>query len=160
MSALTLPAPSNLRVPRGTQTTLVESDVFNICERVKEISPSLYIFAIDPPQQKGDRTYRYAVCEHCADGVERLVIRVEELDARLIDNLRYMLAVPMSERLDRLEAQEREADEKRKEDQLSEMYERIGRPMLTDLEKCGFITRPVSYPKSGAVGGRGSKRRS
>jgi len=57
--------------------------------------------------------------------------------------------MPLAERLAKLEKDEYKIEADRKEAQLDDLYERVGRPMWTQLEHDGFIQRGVSYPKVG-----------
>lgn len=147
--------PSNLEVPYGYSDVHVDGDLYNICERVKEISPDLFII----PLPEGSGPWRFSIGERCKDGVERLVFHTRELDGRVVDELRRIMAMPLNERLRKLEQEEHQFDADERERQLDELYETVGRPMWTELEKCGFIQRGVSYPKSGATGGKGSLKR-
>jgi hypothetical protein len=142
--------PNNVRAYRGA---LVTSDVFHIAERVREIDPALYVHVLDPPVHFDGRVYHFAICELGPDRVERLVFRAEELDSRILKKLEYIRAVPFEKRF--AEAEKWEAAElaKRKDDELTALYERMGRPMWTQLEHDGFIQRPVSYPKRGVKPG-------
>lgn len=149
MSSLALPKPDNLRVPDHGRAHLVEADVYHICDRIKELDPNLYVYLLDPPVCFGERTYRYSVTEFCADRVERLVRRYEELDARVIENLEYMLRVPFEHRLQAAEATEAQNDAARKEQDFERLYEQVGAPMRRDLERCGFASRNTSYAKRG-----------
>jgi hypothetical protein len=156
-SALTLPSgtrPSNLHLPEGMTATFIDADMYDICERVKEISPRLAIVLLEH-----DSKYAYAIIENCVDGVERLVFKVQQLDGRVIDKLRKIMALPLEHRIIELEKEHERILADYKEQQLEDMYDRIGRPMWTDLERCGFIQRPVSYPKAGVAGGKGSRKR-
>lgn len=156
-SALTLPGgvrPTNLHLPEGMSAVFVDSDMFDICERVKEISPRLYIILLTD-----DKNYAYTIMEHCVDGVDRLVFKRRQLDARVLAELRQIMSVPLEERVKRLEKEHEKILADYHESQLDDMYEQIGRPMWTDLERCGFIQRPVSYPKTGVTGGKGSLKR-
>lgn len=116
--------------------------MFNICERIKEIDPSLAIIQLDD----GDRC-SYAVMERCADGVERLVSKHKELDQRIIDKMMELRAIPFEQRFTAIEAQVDREEEEQKERDFEELYERLGGPMLSELEKTGFIDRATSYPK-------------
>lgn len=148
MSSLALPIPDNLRIPDGRgRTHLVESDVYNICERMREIDRSLFLWVLDPPITFAGMTYNFSVTELCEDGQMRLVKRFEELDARILKDLEYMLHVPFEQRIKVAEKIEEEHAAASKAQQLDELYERIGRPMLTQLEHDGFSQRSVSYPK-------------
>ena len=155
MTDLLLHKPTNLVLGDTMKATYVDGDMFNICERIKEISPDLYIVLLEK-----DDKFAYAVMEHCVDGVERLVFKVKELDARVCDKLRYLLAMPLAERVAEIEKQEYRLEADRREQEQEELYERFGRPMWTELERTGFIRRGVSYPKRGAAGGKGSAKKS
>lgn len=140
--------PSNLHFADTVNVKHLDGDVLGICERVKEISPRLSIVVAD----RGD-DYAFIVMEHCDDGVERLVCRAKELDGRLITKLQKMLANPVTaKRILELEEEERRLEKEVQEETLNELYERMGRPMLTELDKCAFIDgRPISYPKKGVA---------
>jgi hypothetical protein len=138
--------PSNMIVPQELRGVHVEGDVFNICTRIREISERLYII----PLVNDLHGHRYCVVERCEDGVDRTVVKVYELDDRLIRHLARMMSMPLSERLAELDRNERRLEAQERENQLDDLYERLGRPMWTELERCGFIdSRPVSYPKRG-----------
>lgn len=137
--------PSNMIVPPELRGVHVEGDVYDICARIREISAKLYVI----PLLNDPNGHRYVIVEKCADGVDRTVVKVHELDQRVVAHLQKLMAQPLSERLAEIERTERRLEAQEKENQLDDLYERIGRPMWTDLERCGFITRPVSYPKRG-----------
>lgn len=138
--------PSNLVLPEGTAVTEVESDLYNICDRVKGISPRLSIILADSGEK-----YAFIVMEHCADGVERLVFKVRELDGRVVKRLEQLMAMPLAARYEELEKQAYRLEQEEHENQMEELYERLGRPMWTQLEHDGFIQRGVSYPKTGVA---------
>jgi hypothetical protein len=136
--------PSNLILPPELRGLSVEGDVYNICERIKEISPALFIQGFTNPE------YPYVIVEKCIDGIERVVLKAKELDGRVIAHLQKLMAKPLSERVREIEINERKLEAEQKEAQLDELYERLGRPMWTQLEHDGFIeSRPVSFPKKG-----------
>lgn len=151
MSEILLGRPSNLHVPMGTRVDYVDSDTFNICNRLREISRDLYLVVL-----QGDEQHMFSVVESCPDGWEREVKRYPQLDARILREMQMFEALPLQSRVDFIDKQHKRLDAERKENELEDLYERVGAPMWGDLERCGFIQRPVSYPKSGAVGGRGS----
>lgn len=132
---------------RGRYDRHVDGDVYNISERIAEIDPSLWIDPLDPPVTIGDQTWNWAITELCADGVERLVFRTAELDARILEHVQYLLHVPFEHRFAEAEAREVKIEAERKENELNELYENIGGPMRIDLERCGFADRPESYAK-------------
>ncbi len=150
MSSIVVPgtaAPSNLHLSPDVQACVVESDMYDICERIKEISPRLYI--IDLRDDK--HNHKYAVMEDCKDGQQRLVARYAELDARILENLRYMAKVPLAERVRILEKENEDFERASREANFEELYERLGGPMYNQLEHDGFVQRPKSYPKVGVA---------
>jgi hypothetical protein len=102
---LITPTPSNIRIAHTKkQQAMVDSDLYNIAERVKEIDPRLIIIFHDREE------YPFVVMEQCADGETRYVKRYQELDSRILDDLRHMLSVPFMDRVrvaDELEAKRR-----------------------------------------------------
>lgn len=136
--------PSNLHLPEGTNVREIDSDVYNICTQLKGISNRLFVVLLE-----GDDQYSFAVMEHCIDDVDRLVFRVKELDQRVVRKLYKLMELSLSDRMDQLEKDEYRMQQEQKELELDELYERFGRPMLSQLEHDGFTQRPVSYPKRG-----------
>lgn len=159
-ATLTLPngtRPSNLHLSAEMRHAYVDGDLYNICERIKEIDPRLYIVDLHKSDQ-----FVYAIMEgECQDGFDHVIFKVRELDDRVLKRLRYLMALPLKVRLAIAEKEEHVFAEQAREAEMEELYERIGRPMWTDMDKCGFIPggRGVSYPKSGHTGGKGSLRR-
>lgn len=148
-----LHCPTNLSLPPGTGIAYVDADMYDICERVKEISPDIKIVAYDNDGSK----YTHGICEDTPSKLA-LIFKVGPacpdtpvLDGRVISKLRRLLAVPLDERLKLIEKEEAKYEADCKENELEELYETMGRPMWTQLEHDGFITRPVSYPKVGVA---------
>ena len=98
MSVL-VPRPESLRVRGKAVPKLVESDVYNICNRIKQIDPSLFVV-----WQEG-QAKPWIVVEQCADGEQRMVERYEELDARILEDLQRMLRIPYGERFKKITAE-------------------------------------------------------
>jgi hypothetical protein len=152
MPSLVLPdvaRPTNLVVSAGSRGRVLTSDVYDICHRVAELDDALYIVELD---HDDPRPYRYIVMERCADGVDRMALRVKagELDGRVIEKLRYQLGVPFRDRVAKLEREGQEWEAKHREEESDRLYESIGGEFHRELERCGFISaRPVSYPKKG-----------
>ena len=101
MSLSVIGTPSNMRIAGAPNAKLrvVESDVYNVCARIKEIDPRLEVVLHE------DHPEPWVVMEHCTDGVTRMVKRFPQLDASILDDLRYMLHVPFEERRRVVEAQ-------------------------------------------------------
>lgn len=96
MSTLEIPfVPDNVMLPRNTvgKMTVVNSDVFNISARVKEISPRLRIVLQD------GHDLPWVVMEDCDDGNVRMVRRYERLDADILTDLQRMLNTPFEVRM-------------------------------------------------------------
>jgi hypothetical protein len=146
-------APSNLALPNDTRTRMIGSDMFDICKRIADVSPNLYVVVHEKPDGS---LLHYSIMEKCADGVQRLALNVgpgksiDALDGRVIERLKYMLHVPLSKRLDAIEKMEDKDKADEKERSLEELYEKIGRRMHWQLEHDGFIdSRGISAPKKG-----------
>jgi hypothetical protein len=156
MSDLYVPAglnTSNLHLnPEHTRASVVTSDMYNICDRLREISPRLYLLELTQQTAEGEK-FGYALMEHCIDGVDRLVFRVtrDGLDGRVLAKVRYAMGLDLHERIAYCD-RERDAEEAhQREAAAEELYERMGGPMWTEMERTGFIQRPVSYAKGGAT---------
>lgn len=147
--------PSNLHLPERMNYMQVDTDLYGICEEMKKIDPNLYVLVLDDGTK-----YGFAIMEHCKDGVERLVFKVRELDQRVLKKLADIMSVPLRVRIRQLERANHRFEEQERERDLEELYERMGRPMWTQLEHDGFVQRGVSYPKRGVTGGRGSAKKS
>lgn len=145
MSDLILP---NTGAVRGRFGAFVTSDVFHISERLQEVDKRLFVEAFDEPIEWHGRTYNFAIVEYVPEKQEtELVMRVEHLDARVIDRVERMRRIPFAARFAAAEAAEAKWAEEDKQRQLDELYENMGGNMLIQLDRCGFIDRPVSYAK-------------
>lgn len=157
-SGLIYHVPHNLSLPPGVTAAFCDGDMYNICARVREISPFLSVVVLDGQEDK----FTHIITEEGPDGVERMVFRVgpaaqiKELDGRVIHKLQELFTLDFQKRIEVLDAENEKFEREYKEQQREEMYERVGAPMWTELERCGFIQRPVSYPKTGVTGGKGS----
>lgn len=138
--------PTNLRLRESVQVRYVDSDMFDICKRIKEIDERLFIIDLE----EGD-SHSYAIMETATDGTEMLVTRVKELDERVLEKLRYYAAVPLDHRIRLFDAEAARDRETWLDDQMEELYERMGRPMWTQMEHDGFSQRGVSYAKRGVA---------
>lgn len=119
--------PQNL-VHNGRNMTVVESDVYNICERIrKEISPDIVVRLREGHEKP------WVLLELCRDGEERYISSYEALDQRVIDDLRYMLAVPFAERLAAEERKIEAANAERSKGMSDESFERFAWEMQRSL---------------------------
>lgn len=149
MSSITLPercAPTNLRLREDVRVRMVDSDMYDICSRIKEIDSNLFIIDLEDDDEK----HCYAIMETAIDGTEMLVMRVHALDERVLTRLRQLASVSLQERVQQAERDHFRFEQAEKEREFNELYERVGRPMWTQLEHDGFIQRGVSFPKKGA----------
>lgn len=122
---------------------MVEGDLYNICERIREIDPSLSIIMLVDDASN----CQYAVMEKCSDGVERLVSKHQVLDQRILNKMLELKHIPFEERFAAIERQIDIEEEERREAESEEFYEKMGGPMYTELARTGFIDRNTSYPK-------------
>lgn len=125
---------------------MVDSDLYNICERIKEVSNRLFIVEADD-----NASHSFVIMEHCDDGVDRMVYKTDELDDRVIKKCQYMLGVPFDQRMKKLEEDNAKWEAEQRENELEMLYEKLGRPMWTQLDHDGFIDggRGVSFAKRG-----------
>lgn len=146
----TLSAPSNLSIPEEVHAEVIDSDVYNICNRIKEEvegGERLKIILM----VHGDK-HSWTIMETGDDGVEYIVFKVgpgyaiDALDDRVIKRLRYILHKPLPQRVRELELEEEAYKAEHMEQELEELYDKMGGEFWRDLEKCGFIQRGVSYP--------------
>lgn len=135
MSKLILPRPENVRGRFGSYVT---GDMYDIALRLQELDKRLVVQAYEPPVTQFGRTYNFAIVEVGQDGVERLVMRVQELDARVIERCERMLRIPFAQRFEAAEKENEKWEEEQKQKQLDELYEKMGGNMRIQLERCGF----------------------
>lgn len=140
--------PTNLHLnPNTDKVRLVTSDMYHICERIREISPALYILELERETEEG-RKYGFAIMEHCVDGVDRLVIRCskDKLDKRQLDRLGYIMSLDLHARLEVLDVERERWEAEQHDNELEKLYEQMGGQMHRDLARNGFIdTFPTSY---------------
>lgn len=138
MGEILLPRPDNVRGQFGSYVT---HDVYHIAERLEElargVNAHLHIESIDPPIEQFGRTYHFAIVEDTQVGPQ-LVMRVKELDARVITACERMLHIPFEKRFQEAEAECERWEAEEKERQLDELYENMGGNMRIMLERCGF----------------------
>lgn len=154
--------PSNIRLPEGSRATHVESDLYAISERLRELDGDLFLAMLETPSGE----VGWAVCETDRQGTEALIFRVgpgceiDELDGRVIKKLNYLRSVPLKERIARLE---KEIDRERAAahaDKIDGMYESFGGDLYDALFRCGFVhdQRPESVRKLNATAKRAGRR--
>ena len=137
--------PSNLHFGDDVHVRMIDSDMYNICDRLREINPNLSVVAA----MRGDEIL-YNIMESCPDGVERRIFKAKELDARVLKHIERIMGIPFEHRFEEACKEIDRYEAAQKEEQLDELYERLGRPMWTQLEHDGFIDgRNVSYAKRG-----------
>lgn len=142
-------APSNLHLRASVKTRYVDGDMFDICERLAEISTRLYIVELAEGSDAN-----YIVMENCDDGVQRAVLPkgVRELDARVLEQIRYLMHVPFEHRLAAVEAENAKYEADHHENILDTMYDKMGGEFRRQLWHDGFIEhRDISYPKLGVA---------
>ena len=136
-------------LPIITKARLVTSDIYMICERVKEISERLYLVELEQTSAEGQK-FGFAVMEQCLDGVDRVVCRATKdgLDGRLLEKLRRIMAVDLHTRIAIVERERESWEKAQAEEAADDLWNNVGGPMWIELEKNGFIdSRGVSYRK-------------
>jgi hypothetical protein len=152
--------PTNLHLREGDRARLVSNDLYHIAERIREISPNLYILELDQDSAEG-RKFGLAIMEHSTDGVDRLVFRVAlgDLDSRVLDRLRKLMSVDLHTRIAICDKEREKWEAEEHENSLEEAWEKMGGPMWVQLEKDGFIeSRGVSYNKLNKTARRHGRR--
>lgn len=134
--------PINMRVDHSG-ATLVESDVYNICERLREIDPALTVH-VNPDGHH----FPFSIQHKDKAGNEYLVCGVEALDARVIDKVNHMLRVPFEKRYAEAVRLEDKAREDADKEQWAKFYENMGKRMYWQLANDGFNNRVNTGQKS------------
>lgn len=133
---LTIPVPPQfLKVRKGGKpVAMVEQDLFDVVNRIKEIDPRLYVLF-----REGDKL-PFIVCERTPEG-DHVVSRYAELHAGILEDLRFMAAVPF---MDRYHALATSIDAENKEnDRLGGMdgdqFERFAHGFKRAVRKYGLV---------------------
>lgn len=156
MSLIVAGRPTNLHPPLGSKAFEYSGDVYMVCERIKDkFGDRVYIVVMDDGSN-----YCFTAMERCDDGTDLMIKKYTELTPAIIDDLDFMLRIDLKQRIRILEAENDKWEKDWHEAAAERQYEEIGRPMWTELERSGFIQRPVSYPKAGVSGGKGSRAKS
>lgn len=146
MDTLFLPLnPANLRSNARLNVQAVDSDVYNVCERLRELNDRLYVNTIDDDH---DKSRTFVIMEETPTG-SQVVFRTRKLDARVVEHVRYLLHVPFAERFAAAERLMDKWEAEDKENELDKMAEEMGLEMQYDLKRLGF-TDGTYYPGSHA----------
>ncbi len=154
--------PSNIRLPPGSRGTHVDSDMYDISSRLRELDPNLFIALLEHV----DGGAVWAVCETDRAGVESLCFRVgpgcaiDALDLRVINHVEWLMRVSPADRMAAIQHElDREAKH-RADDEREEMYEKMGGSLYDNLFKCGFVMtpKPESYRPLNATAKRAGRR--
>lgn len=142
--------PTNLHLPEGAHEVPVEGDVYKICERIKEVHPSLHVSLF----RDRDGNQAWFIFERNETGDHGL-FKVHELDGRVLDRCRRAMDVDVARRAAFLQAEAERYQQEQHDNEVEAMYEDLGQAFWYQLEHDGFIeTRPKSYPKRGVSGPR------
>ena len=138
------PMPGGLRF-KGKYCRYVESDVYNVVNRIKEIDPRLYVVL-----HEGDPK-PWVVMEECADGETRFVKRYDELTPAILDDLRYMLAVPFEKRIEMLQREADAANDAAKRHRESDEWQQFMWDFRKTAYECGLVhdRNYISRPNKG-----------
>jgi hypothetical protein len=140
-------APANLHLRDSTKARFVEGDMFDICKRLADISSRLYIVELTDADNAA-----YVIMESCDDLVQRQVYKLQkgqELDARVLTKVQYLLNVPFEHRYAAIEAENAKYEADHHDNLIEGMVENMGGQFRRELEKCGFAQRNTSYPLTG-----------
>lgn len=154
--------PTNLVLPEGSRATHVESDLHDICARLRELDGNLRLCLIEHV----DGRAIWSVNEITREGAEELIFRIgpgcelEELDARVITKVEWIRRIPAAERLAQIEkdiAIERESAAAEASERL---YENMGSKFYSDLHRLGFVqgARTESLNKRNRAAQRAGRR--
>jgi hypothetical protein len=136
MSRIDIPgsaAPNNLHFADDVKATIIEGDLYDICTRLQEIDPTLFIILLED-----GNSHRYTIMEHCVDGWDRLVWSVNELDQRILNKAAYLKSVPFEHRFMEAEKLEAKMKTEQEAEAFEEFYEKLGGPMRNQLRHDGF----------------------
>ncbi len=138
------PTPGGLHI-KGKWCRYVESDVYSVVNRMKEIDPNLYVVLHE------DHDYPWVVMEHCRDGEVRFVKRYKELTPAILDDLRRMIAVPFQQRIEEMQREADDANDAKKRYMESDAWQEFVWDFKKTLYECAFThDRPyTSRPNKG-----------
>jgi hypothetical protein len=143
-------SPTNLVMGGRFETFSVTNDVYNICERLAELNPRLWIHGL---RDINTDEVAFCIMEKTPRGDE-LVFKTRELDARIIEEVRYLMAVPLAKRVEQMDRILQEREQAAHEAELDKLYETMGEQFRYQLWHDGFIEhRDKSYPKRGVKAG-------
>lgn len=126
-----------MRLPVGGHGAQVDSDLYGICERLREYDPNVRVTLLTQ-----DALFAWSVGEVGPDGVLREILRTKELDGRIIDRLNYIRSVPVEERVKAIEADYDRERAAREEHESEDLYDKIGGGIYDNLFRCGFSHQP------------------
>jgi hypothetical protein len=138
--------PTNIRLPEGSRATHVDSDLYGIAERIRELDPRYTLSLIEHV----DGSAIWAVCEPDLSGVEHLIFRVgpgceiDALDDRVIKRLEFLRFVPLERRYEEAAREAARQVKVRRAEQSERMYAALGAPMYSQLARLGFVDTPRS----------------
>lgn len=162
--------PSNLHLNSETDKVRhVTSDMFNIADRIREISPTLYIVEVERNTKESTR-FGFIIMEDCPDGVQRLVFRATKdgmkssdgggLDARILERLRYMMALSLHDRIALIDKEREKWEADQAEAASEQLYETMGGEMYRMFHRYGFTSgvRSESYRPMNRAARRAGRR--
>lgn len=136
--------PTNIRLPAGSRGTHVDSDMFDISQRLAAIDPALRIDLLEHV----DGRAVWAVNEEALDGSIQLIMRVgpgcaiDELDGRVVARINWIRRIPAGERARVLERELQAEAAYRAVQERERLYDSIGGTFYDGLHRFGFIQTP------------------
>jgi hypothetical protein len=156
MKDLHLPLhPNNIRTGGRFQVEAVSGDMFSISERLRELNPRLFINIIEDRAPKALRPVTYVIMEQTSRGTEEVVFKCFTLDARVIEHVRYLMSVPFEHRFAEAEKELDKYQAEEQENEMDELVEHLGLPMLRELKANGFLGAYSAGSTSRRAFGRG-----
>jgi hypothetical protein len=141
--------PANVRPGGNVKVEAVTNDLYNVSERLRELSPRLAINITTVEGEDGSALERaYTIVEETETGPQ-VVFRCNVLDGRVVEHVRYLLKVPVAQRYQEAEKLADKLEEERKETEMDTLVEKLGLPMARELLACGFVDGRYSHTDAG-----------
>lgn len=106
---------------------LVEEDVNNVVEKIRNYDPNLIVQYLDPARATDLTDAPYRIMELCPDGLTRPVMQVWELDDRVIERIHDLdkHRVDILAQLDATNAKARQAEQRRYKQEIEAVSEMV-----------------------------------
>ena len=144
--------PTNVQVDGRFRVEEVTSDLYNISGRLREECGPEFFILIREDREFGAKAFTIM---RRTDRGEEFVFNCTRLDGRVIEHVQYLMKVPLEHRFEAackiIDREEAEAHENEKD----ELTEKLGLPMVRELQRCGFIDSVGGFQPKPRHFGRG-----